>query len=363
TRNNLTEKQKHRLVEHLLKGSQKGKLARGDLKKAAADFSCSYEQVTGVWKRYKQQIQNGEDVNLRNGRFGHSGRRGVDVEKAKEVLKTIPMKNRTTMRALALELGMTRTTLNRNLPKLGLRAASRFLKPYLTDAGKERRLEWAKRWVREGHGGARSIDNMHNVVMVDEKWLYMFKQGQRYYLGAGEELPVHKVKHKSHIQKVMFLAVVGRPRWDTVANRSFDGKIGIFPFTRRVPAQRSSRNRAAGTMETKMVEVTKAVYKQKMLDEVFPAIKRTWPGGPSPVSVQQDNAPAHKINDDPDIVAVGTADGWNIRLINQPPNSPDTNILDLFFFNSIQSLQDRTTLRTVDELIEEVQRVFAAQES
>ena len=43
TRNNLSEKQRHRLVEHLLKGSQKGKLARGDLKKAAADFSCSYE--------------------------------------------------------------------------------------------------------------------------------------------------------------------------------------------------------------------------------------------------------------------------------------------------------------------------------
>ena len=199
--------------------------------------------------------------------------------------------------------------------------------------------------------------------MVDEKWFYMFKQGQRYYLGAGEELPVRKVQHKSHIQKVMFLAVAGRSRRDTVANRSFDGKIGIFPFMRRVPAQRSSRNRAAGTMETKMVEVTKAFYKQKMLDEVFPAIKRTWPGGPSNVSVQQDNAPAHRINDDPDIVAAGTADDWNIRLINQPPNSPDTNILDLGFFNSIQSLQDRTTLRTVDELIEEVRRVFAAQES
>ncbi|CAM9963095.1 unnamed protein product, partial [Ascophyllum nodosum] len=78
--------------------------------------------------------------------------------------------------------------------------------------------------------------------------------------------------------------------------------------------------------------------------------------------VQQDNAPSHNIVDDPDIVAAGTADGWNIRLINQPPNSPDTNILDLGFFNSIQSLQDRTTLNTVDELIEEVGRVFAAQD-
>ena len=102
TRNNLSEKQRHRLVEHLLKGSKNGKLARGDLKKAAADFSCSYEQ------------EDGADVNLRNGRFGHSGRRGVDVEKGNEALKTIPMKNRTTMRALASELGMARTTLRRH---------------------------------------------------------------------------------------------------------------------------------------------------------------------------------------------------------------------------------------------------------
>ena len=59
-----------------------------------------------MWKRYKQQTEDGADVNLRNGRFGHSGRRGVDVAKANEALKTIPMKNRTTMRALASELGM-----------------------------------------------------------------------------------------------------------------------------------------------------------------------------------------------------------------------------------------------------------------
>ena len=182
--------------------------------------------------------------------------------------------------------------------------------------------------------------------MVDDKWFFIKKQGQRYYLGQGEDLPVEKVQHKSHIKKVMFLAVVGRPRRDTVNNRNFDGKFGIFPFTRSVAAQRDSRNRAAGTPVTQMVEVTKEVYKRKMLDEVFPAIKAAWPGGPVDVHVQQDNAPAHNIADDPDIVAAGTPDGWNIRLINQPPNSPDTNILDLGFSNSIQSLQDRTTLNT-----------------
>ena len=274
----------------------------------------------------------------------------------------MPLKNRTTQRALANEVGLTQQGLQQNLKKLGLRAASRFLKPLLTEAGKQRRLSWALSFVRTGHGGTRKFDPMDNIVMVDEKWFFIKKNGQRYYLRDGEEAPVSKVQHKSHIKKVMFLAAVGRPRRDTVNNRNFDGKIGIFPFTRRVAAQRNSRHRAAGTMETRMVEVTKAVYKEKMLNDVFPAIKRLWPGGDRDVWVQQDNAPAHNIADDPDIVAAGTADGWNIRLLNQPPNSPDTNILDLGFFNSIQSLQDRTTLNTVDELIEEVKRVFDAQE-
>ena len=110
-----------------------------------------------------------------------------------------------------------------------------------------------------------------------------------------------------------------------------------------------------------MVEVNKEVYKQKLLDDIFPAIKARWPGGPAEVFVQQDNAPAHNIADDPDIVAAGTEGGWDIKLLNQPPNSSDTNILDLGFFNSIQSLQDQTTINTVDELIEEVKRVFEAQ--
>ncbi|CAB1110880.1 unnamed protein product [Ectocarpus sp. CCAP 1310/34] len=46
-----------------------------------------------------------------------------------------------------------------------------------------------------------------------------------------------------------------------------------------------------------------------------------------------------------------SADGWDIQLINQPANSPDKNVLDLGFFNSIQSLQDRTTPTSIDDLV------------
>ena len=37
--------------------------------------------------------------------------------------------------------------------------------------------------------------------------------------------------------------------------------------------------------------------------------------------------------------------------MNQPPNSPDFNILDLGFFNSIQSLQQQKRMTDIDELI------------
>jgi hypothetical protein len=39
---------------------------------------------------------------------------------------------------------------------------------------------------------------------------------------------------------------------------------------------------------------------------------------------------------------------------------PDLNVLDLGFFNSIQSLQDRTTPRTEEQLIAEVERAYWA---
>lgn len=203
-RNNLDEKMRQRLIEHLLSGSTAGKLGRGDILNAAKKFKCSRYQVMGVWNRFEQQKADGvTDINLRNNRGGNSGRKRFDVEKYKDELKDIPLKNRTTQRAVANQLGLSQQTLRNNLKHLGMRAASRFLKPLLTEEGKKKRVDWALRWVRDRHGGARVFDTMDNVVMVDEKWFFIKKNGQRYYLGEGEDLPAERVQHKSHIKKVM----------------------------------------------------------------------------------------------------------------------------------------------------------------
>ena len=123
-------------------------------------------------------------------------------------------------------------------------------------------------------------------------------------------------------------------------------------------------------MVTKTVEVTKESYKKMLVEHVIPDIKRRFPRplpSASPeqrrVYIQQDNARPHLVNNEPDLRDAMSSDGWDLRLINQPANSPDTNILDLGFFNSIQSLQDRTTPKNIDEIVAAVKAAWDGQSS
>lgn len=51
-------------------------------------------------------------------------------------------------------------------------------------------------------------------------------------------------------------------------------------------------------------------------------------------------------------------DGFDIRLMCQPSNSHDLNILDLELFSVIQSLRNMEALKIIDELIGVVERSF-----
>jgi hypothetical protein len=56
----------------------------------------------------------------------------------------------------------------------------------------------------------------------------------------------------------------------------------------------------------------------------------------------------------------GLADaGWDLQIKCQPPKSPDLNVLDLSFFNAIQSLQYQKRAYSVDSLIDAVKEAFA----
>ncbi|KAK4593626.1 hypothetical protein RGQ29_017650 [Quercus rubra] len=177
-----------------------------------------------------------------------------------------------------------------------------------------------------------TFKGMFNYVHIDEKWFYMSKESEKYYLLPQEQEPLRTCKSKRFIAKVMVLAAVACPRFDSSRNQQFDGKIGIFPFTCKEPAKRSSKNRVAANKWPRDTE-----------DIVF---------------IQQDNAGPHIDPNDAEFLEAASSDGFKIHLSYQPPNSPDMNVLDLGFFRAIQSLQQQEALSTVDELVNAIEKAF-----
>ncbi|XP_057418723.1 uncharacterized protein LOC130712930 [Lotus japonicus] len=202
--------------------------------------------------------------------------------------------------------------------------------------------------------------SFYNVVFIDEKWFYITKN-INYYLLVGEDDGHKTCKNKNFVPKVMFLAAVTRPRLDNERNVSFSGKIGLYPFVYEQLANRSSVNRGAGTMEKKpIISLTREVNKMYLIDKVLPGIKNSWPieDVGDTIFIQQDNARSHINQNDEDFRKATSEGEFDIQLICQPSNSLDLNILDLGFFNVIQTLQQKHVMKSIDDIISMVEKAF-----
>jgi hypothetical protein len=236
------------------------------------------------------------------------------------------------------------------------------IKPYLTEANKIERLKFCLSMLDSStmpHDP--TYKTMHNIVHIDEKWFYMTKKSMKYYLLPDEDEPHRTCKSKNFIGKVMFLTAITRPRFDAEGNETFSGKIGVFPFVFKEPAKRNSVNRVAGTLETKSItSVNREVCRKFLIEKVIPAIKEKWPRDEigQPIFIQQDNARCHVNENDIEFRQAASQDGFDIRLMCQPPNSPELNVLDLGFFSAIQSPQHKETPKTIDDLVAAVEKSF-----
>ncbi|KAG3030548.1 hypothetical protein PC120_g3678 [Phytophthora cactorum] len=167
--------------------------------------------------------------------------------------------------------------------------------------------------------------------------------------------------YNKRLMKQKLEAVPAHQRWDLHRKTEFDGKIGLWPLTEDYVAQRSSKNRPAGTILKPNIKAVNAeVSKHFLLEFVFAAIRAKWPRGDSGkiIYVQQDNATPHIQLNDPDVLREGSRDGWYIRLIFQPPNLPDLHCLDFSYFPATQTLQYKTYVSTTELLIDDVEASF-----
>uniref|UniRef100_A0A8R7Q445 Uncharacterized protein n=1 Tax=Triticum urartu TaxID=4572 RepID=A0A8R7Q445_TRIUA len=72
----------------------------------------------------------------------------------------------------------------------------------------------------------------------------------------------------------------------------------------------------------------------------------------------QDNARTHILPGNAEFAEVVATTGLDIKIINQPPNYPDLNALDIGYFRSLESLTDCRAPTTIKELIQGVQEEF-----
>ncbi|KAK8453153.1 hypothetical protein SEVIR_5G238150v4 [Setaria viridis] len=139
----------------------------------------------------------------------------------------------------------------------------------------------------------------------------------------------------------MFLCVCAQPRFRD-GNCIFDGRIGCFPLVTYEPAMRGNQRtgRVCGDLVMKPItSITRDMIREFMINKVLPAIRAKWlrEDVGTPIFIQQDNAHSHLKLDDPVFYEAAKQEGFDIRLICQPPNSPNFNILDLGFFSSYSS--------------------------
>ncbi|WOG98144.1 hypothetical protein DCAR_0417485 [Daucus carota subsp. sativus] len=321
---NLSNDQRKDIYIALLRRSVNGKLKRDTTKSVAALFSVSMSTVQRIWKRSKEN--SGGDVSHR--RTNNCGRKRIQIDL--DAFRSIPLQQRTTVRSTANALKISSSTLHRALETGKIRRHSNAIKPLLKDENKKARLQFCLSMIDiNSLPHQPQFIDMDNIIHIDEKWFNMTKKSETYYLVADEEEPHRVCKSKNFVEKVMFLAAVARPRFDSEGNVKFSGKIGIYPFVTKEPAKRNSINRAAGTIETKaMTSVGRSTIRSFLIEKVLPSVRSKWPSDDANklIVIQQDNARTHVDPSDPEFCEAARQGGFDIRLMCQPANSPDLNV-------------------------------------
>ena len=229
--------------------------------------------------------------------------------------------------------------------------------PLLSENHKKLRMDFVIKSISTSKNDKFSYDfkSMENIVHLDEKWFFVDTVKKRFY-HLDDEIPYRTCQSRRHIHKVMFLCAVCKPC--DKGGQFYDGKIGLWPITKFHVAQRNTKNQRKGDLKEIPISVTKKVYANLLISKVIPAIKNYWPEKPGRVVIQHDNAKAHNVYDNEVLNRLLNEGGWDIRIIPQPPRSPDLNVLDLGFFNAIQSLQLKNMYQTTADLIQSVKTAF-----
>ena len=130
-----------------------------------------------------------------------------------------------------------------------------------------------------------------------------------FILAPGEKVPEKATKHKSHIEKLQYIAALGHPHHVEETGQWFDGKIAIGYWSTYAILGGSVNPKGTAKWEDESVDYCK--YYELLMDKIVPAImvKHPFFALGKTIRVQRDGAPAHgAIGRDPKIFAEAMAE-------------------------------------------------------
>ncbi|XP_021746034.1 uncharacterized protein LOC110711904 [Chenopodium quinoa] len=332
---------------------QQGNLPRGHLKHLSVNFNVHKSTITRIFADIKKQMAQGSLIDVRTKKFGRVCKKPKEF--SDEFLQSVPMHLRQTERSYAVALKISHVTLH-NLKKKGrLRTHTGSNKPALTSDHKVARLKWILSHINPVTSNEDpTFVDMNHVIHMDEKWFYLNPDKRRFYLLPSEEDPYRPIQSKRFNLKAMFMGLIGKPLYDTNGGLLHDGKYGMFPFTVKQLARKSSKNRVVGTWETKAIQnVNRETIRDMLVTNVIPTIISKWFDFlPKNIVLQWDNARPHQVPTDVEFMAATTTHGFNIQFVFQPAQSPYLNVLE--------SLQYQSFPNNLDELVTKVQESYEA---
>ena len=216
-------------------------------------------------------------------------------------------------------------------------------------------------------------------------------------LPQGFKPPKKPIKSRRHTPKIMVSAVISRPEKKAGVG-FYGGKVAILRCSEEVVAKNASKNHKKGDIYQRDTSMKNKMFKEQLTKKIFPKIKSSpsllvkserfasqlrasdetcnlpenckW----ADLFLQCDNAPPHCKKNKRLFPIIKKAGGRNIldgiyygpkvRLTYQPPDSPDLNVMDLGFSNSLWTkthkiLKNRDDIPSLDDVWEAVKMAWS----
>ncbi|VFQ75508.1 unnamed protein product [Cuscuta campestris] len=159
---------------------------RGAVQSVAAEFNVSRQTISSLWRKAKAQLQVGVLIDVSSRMAGNVGRKRAALDF--ESITLIPLRRRTTIRSLASSVGISKSTVHNWVKRSILRSHTNAIKPTLNDANRRQRLIFCLQQLEETSIPSNpTFKGFKNVLHIDEKWFFMTKTSQRYYLTPDED--------------------------------------------------------------------------------------------------------------------------------------------------------------------------------